>query len=103
MTARGGAVLGYAVFRMDDANFDAFFAPLLRGADDLLLVDATWRLLYASQPLRADDTLALLRWLDESQQADKLFENQQLLRQPIVRNGRAATVGYRPEVWEKWE
>ncbi len=47
--------------RMDDANFDAFFAPLLRGADDLLLVDATWRLLYASQPLRADDTLALLR------------------------------------------
>ena len=26
-----------------------------------------------------------------------------LLRQPIVRNGRAATVGYRPEVWEKWE
>ena len=40
------------------------------------------------------DTLALLRWLDESQQADKLFENQQLLRQPIVRNGRQAAVGY---------
>ena len=40
---------------------------------------------------------------DESQQADKLFENQQLFRQPIVRNGRQATVGYCPEVWEKWE
>ena len=49
------------------------------------------------------DTLALLKWLDESQQADKLFENQQLFRQPIVRNGRQATVGYCPEVWEKWE
>ena len=48
------------------------------------------------------DTLALLKWLDESQQADKLFENQQLFRQPIVRNGRQATVGYCPEVWEKW-
>ena len=65
------------------------------------------------------DTLALLRWLDESQQADKqtlalldalvdwqkedkLFENQQLFRQPIVRNGRLATVGYCPDVWEKW-
>ena len=29
------------------------------------------------------DTLALLKWLDESQQADKLFENQQLFRQPL--------------------
>ncbi|WP_294809108.1 arsenate reductase family protein [uncultured Gemmiger sp.] len=48
------------------------------------------------------DTLALLQWLDESQQADKLFENQQLLRQPIVRNGQQATVGYCPEVWENW-
>ena len=48
-------------------------------------------------------TRALLKWLDESQQADKLFENQQLFRQPIVRNGRQATVGYCPEVWEKWE
>ena len=33
------------------------------------------------------DTLALLKWLDESQQADKLFENQQLFRQPIVPRG----------------
>ena len=57
----------------------------------------------AQRWFKDQDTLALLRWLDESQQADKLFENQQLLRQPIVRNGRAATVGYRPEVWEKWE
>ena len=48
------------------------------------------------------DTLALLQWLDESQQADKLFENQQLLRQPIVRSGRQATVGYCPDVWENW-
>ena len=46
---------------------------------------------------------ALLRWLDESQQADKLFENQQLLRTPIVRNGRQATVGYQPEIWKTWE
>ena len=52
---------------------------------------------------RDKDTLALLRWLDESQQADKLFENQQLLRQPIVRNGKKATVGYCPEVWQGWE
>lgn len=34
---------------------------------------------------------------------DKLFEDPTLLRTPIVRNGRQATVGYRPEIWERWE
>lgn len=49
------------------------------------------------------DTLALVQNLAESQRFDKLLENQQLLREPIVRNGRQATVGYRSEVWETWE
>ena len=49
------------------------------------------------------DPLALVQNLAESQRFDKLLENQQLLREPIVRNGRQATVGYRPEVWETWE
>ena len=49
------------------------------------------------------ETLALVQNLAESQRFDKLLENQQLLREPIVRNGRQATVGYRPEVWETWE
>ena len=47
--------------------------------------------------------MALLQCLVEYQQEDKLFENQQLLKTPIVRNGRAATVGYCPEVWQQWE
>jgi arsenate reductase len=25
-----------------------------------------------------------------------------LLKTPIVRNGRLATVGYRPDVWKEW-
>ena len=41
-------------------------------------------------------TLALLDALVDWQKEDKLFENQQLLRTPIVRNGRKATVGYQP-------
>lgn len=31
-----------------------------------------------------------------------LIEKPQLLRLPIVRNGKMATVGHCPEVWEKW-
>ena len=34
---------------------------------------------------------------------EKLFDNPQLFRTPIVRNGREVTVGYCPEIWAKWE
>lgn len=49
------------------------------------------------------DTVALITYLAESQKFDKLLENQQVLREPIVRNGRQATVGYQPDVWKGWE
>ena len=31
-----------------------------------------------------------------------LMEKPQLLHLPIVRSGKLATVGYCPDVWEKW-
>ena len=49
------------------------------------------------------DLLALIKYISESDKAGKVFENQQVLKQPIVRNGRQATVGYAPEVWKNWE
>ena len=49
------------------------------------------------------DTVALITYLAESQKFDKLLENQQILREPIVRNGKQATVGYEPDTWKTWE
>ncbi len=34
---------------------------------------------------------------------DKLMENPGILKTPIVRNGKTATVGYCPEIWKTWE
>ena len=34
---------------------------------------------------------------------EKLFEDPRLIRTPIVRNGKQATVGYAPEIWKTWE
>ena len=34
---------------------------------------------------------------------DKLYEEPYLIKTPIVRNGKAATVGYCPDVWKTWE
>lgn len=48
------------------------------------------------------DLLALLRYLSPEDQEAKLLENPKLLRTPIVRNGRKATIGYQPEVWKDW-
>ncbi len=39
---------------------------------------------------------------DEAKE-EKLLEFPTLLRTPIVRNGRQATVGYCPEIWKTWE
>ena len=50
-----------------------------------------------------EETLALIQHLTPSQRFDKLLENQQVLAEPIVRNGKKATVGYQPEIWKTWE
>jgi len=34
---------------------------------------------------------------------DKVFDRVELMKTPIVRNGKKATVGYCPEVWETWK
>lgn len=39
----------------------------------------------------------------EEDKIQHLLEDQSLLSAPIVRNGKQATVGYKPEEWEKWE
>ena len=49
------------------------------------------------------DMLALIRYIAEEDKAEKVLENQQVLKQPIVRNGRQATVGYQPDVWKGWQ
>ena len=55
------------------------------------------------QDCRDKDLLALIRYTTESDRAQKVLENQSVLRQPIVRNGRQATVGYAPDVWKAWQ
>jgi arsenate reductase-like glutaredoxin family protein len=45
-----------------------------------------------------------LRYLAyDADKEQKLLEEPQLIKTPIVRNGRAATVGYRPDIWAAWE
>lgn len=35
--------------------------------------------------------------------AEKILENQKVIKTPIVRNGKQATVGYQPDIWKNWK
>ena len=48
--------------------------------------------------------VTLMRYMDDKRaKEDKVFDQPELMRTPVVRNGKQATVGYCPEIWEKWE
>ena len=51
-----------------------------------------------------DQEIDLMRYMDDKRaKEDKVFDHVKLMKTPIVRNGKQATVGYRPDVWETWE
>ena len=46
----------------------------------------------------------LMKYMDDKiAKEDKVYDNPKLMRTPVVRNGKQATVGYCPEVWETWK
>ena len=49
------------------------------------------------------DTLALIRYIAEEDKLEKILENPQEIKTPVVRNGKQSTLGYQPDVWKKWE
>ena len=48
------------------------------------------------------DTLALIKYIADEDKEEKILENQQILVQPIVRNGKKATVGYQTDILKSW-
>ena len=46
------------------------------------------------------DTLALIKYIAEEDRLAKVLENPQVIKTPVVRNGKQSTLGYMPEVWK---
>ncbi len=50
------------------------------------------------------EDITLMKYMDDKRaKEDKVFDNPSLMKTPIVRNGKQATVGFCPEVWATWE
>ena len=48
--------------------------------------------------------ITIMRYMeDKTAKEDKVFDDPSLMRTPVVRNGKLATVGYCPEIWAQWE
>lgn len=48
--------------------------------------------------------LNLMRYMDDTRaKEDKVFDDPTLMKTPVVRNGKQATVGYRPDIWAQWK
>ncbi|MCL2391217.1 MAG: ArsC family transcriptional regulator [Oscillospiraceae bacterium] len=52
---------------------------------------------------KADDVEILAYLAYDNDKEEKLLENPAMIKTPIVRNGKKATVGYSPEIWKQWE
>ena len=52
----------------------------------------------------SDQDYPLFQYLATNEaKLDKLYEVPELIKTPVVRNGKQATVGYCPEIWKDWE
>lgn len=51
-----------------------------------------------------DQEITLMRYMDDKiAKEDKVFDEPKLMRTPVVRNGKQATVGFCPDIWAQWE
>ncbi len=78
-------------FGMSGGEFDSVLRAV-KGIDQLI----NWN--------SKDPDIALMKYMDDPRaKEDKVFDNPKLMKTPIVRNGKQATVGYCPEIWATWK
>ena len=46
--------------------------------------------------------LALIKYIANEDKLEKVLENPQVIKTPVVRNGKQSTLGYQTDVWKKW-
>ena len=78
-------------YGMSGKEFDSVLRAV-GGIDNLIVWDAK------------HPNVTQMKYMDDQRaKEDKVFDDPALMKTPIVRNGKQATVGYCPEIWESWE
>ena len=81
-----------ARFGMSKGEYNSIKTALKMKVDDLV-----------NEKSKKYDSSFIKYLASEDAKEEKLLENQELFKTPIVRNGKKATLGYCPEIWKEWE
>lgn len=81
-----------AKFGMSKGEYNSIKTALKMKVDDLV-----------NEKSKKYDSSFIKYLASEEAKEEKLLENQELFKTPIVRNGKNATLGYCPEIWKEWE
>ena len=76
-----------------------------------LFLDLNMMSIYDDQTIYMNEVDKLIgsetKWAEKKRlqraKEDKVFDDPRLMKTPVVRNGKKATVGYQPEIWATWE
>lgn len=49
------------------------------------------------------DLLALIKYIADEDKLEKVLKNPQVIKTPVVRNGKQSTLGYQPDAWKAWK
>ena len=49
------------------------------------------------------DMLALIKYIANEDKLEKVLENPQMIKTPVVRNRKQSTLGYQPDIWKDWK
>ncbi|MGL5675603.1 MAG: arsenate reductase family protein [Cellulosilyticaceae bacterium] len=49
------------------------------------------------------EAMSRIQYASSINKEKRVLEYPQLLKTPIVRNGKQATIGYQPDIWKNWE
>ena len=52
---------------------------------------------------KGENLLALIKYIAEEDKLEKVLENPQVIKTPVVRNGKQSTLGYQPDIWKAWK
>ncbi len=56
-----------------------------------------------NQDCRDKDLLAMIKYISDEDKLEKILENPQVIKTPVVRNGKQSTLGYQPDIWKEWK